>query len=187
MRPLSTCGRAAFIAPLCPRTRWESSGLRTCCSPYGPAIFIAPLFPMGLLFCSTLGISATLADLGPWQPQILNNNLFPSSAILWDPFGMAPWLISRAWGRMLDTWHSAPGTLTFSSLSATYSWLILESAGTWDRVAKLVVINKRNSGKTFDWNSDSPCHFLSVMFQRKAPEGAMADVRPQLPSNGREY
>ena len=100
---------------------------------------------------------------------------------------MAPWLISRAWGRTLDTWHSAPGTLTFSSLNAAYSWLILESARTWDRVAKLVVINKKNSGKMFGWNSDSPCHFLSVMFQRKAPEGAMADVRPQLPSNGREY
>ena len=59
---------------------------------------------------------------------------------------MTPWLISRAWGRTLDTWHSAPGTLMFS-LSAAYSWLILESAGTWDRVAKRVVVSKRNSGK----------------------------------------
>ncbi len=71
----SACGRAAFIAPLCPRTRRGSSGLRTCCSPYQPAIFMAPLFPMGLLFCSTFGISATLADLGPWQPQILQQPL----------------------------------------------------------------------------------------------------------------
>ena len=32
-------------------------------------------FPYGLLFSFTFGISATLADLGPWQPQIPSNNL----------------------------------------------------------------------------------------------------------------
>ena len=101
---------------------------------------------MGLLFSFTFGISATLAELGPWQPQIPSDNLSLLQCDFMGPFGMTPWLISRAWGRTLDTWHSAPSTLMFS-LSAAYSWLILESAGTWDRVAKRVVVNKRNSGK----------------------------------------
>ena len=81
---------------------------------------------------------------------------------------MTPWLISRAWGRTLDTWHSAPGTLTFSSLSAAYSWLILEFAGTWDRVAKLVVTNKKNWGKGLAGTLDS----LSLLERRVSEKGS---------------